>query len=286
MSETPIVDFINSGGWAESTQRQYERILTKLLEERDPERMTANNLRDWLAGQGWGDSLRWVAYCVIKSYLRWQYGGDHPALILRIKRKVSGPQRSLKMSEVQNLLNSFDAFTVKGRRDLAICTLFLDTGLRAAELCSLQISHVDLEDRSLVVKIKGGAWSRAVFSTYTGACVSQWLSERDRAALKLEKALFVGVGGAKPGTRITTHGLRAIMRGWAREASLKALSPHDLRRTFATLAIRAGAPSRIVQVAGRWKHIEMVERYTSSIVAQDLDKWYPVTRAIARIELA
>lgn len=281
----PIVDFINSGGWAESTQRQYEYILTRLLEDCDPERLTANGLRDWLARSGWGDSLRWVAFCVVRNYLRWQYGGEHPALILKIKRKASGPQRSLRMAQVQNLLDSFDAFTPKGRRDLAICTLLLDTGLRAAELCSLQLSHIDLEERNLVVKIKGGAWSVAVYSTYTAACLTQWLNERDRWARKIEKSVFVGIGGAKPGTRITTHGLRAVMRGWAREAGIKALSPHDLRRTFATLAIRAGAPSRIVQVAGRWKHIEMVERYTSSITAGDLDKWYPVTRAIARIGL-
>jgi integrase len=277
-----LVEFINSGGWAESTQRQYERVLVKLLGECCPEQMSAKDLRDWLGKQGWGDSLRWVALCVVKSYLRWRYGGEHPALALKIKRQQCGPQRSLKMAQVQALLGSFDTSAAKGRRDLALCTLMLDTGLRSAEVCSLALAHVDLVERKLAVKIKGGAWSSAVFSEYTEACNSQWQVERERAAVRTERALFVGIGGATPGRKLTTGGLRAVMREWARAAGLAALSPHDLRRTFATLAIRAGAPSRVVQAAGRWKHIEMVERYTQAITCEDMDGWYPVDGAMTR----
>jgi site-specific recombinase XerD len=276
------VEFINSGGWAESTQRQYEHVLEKFLAECCPESLTAKDLREWLGRHGWGNSLQWVALCVVKSYLRWRYGGEHPALLLKIKRQQCGPQRVLKMGQVQALLGSFDTSTAKGRRDLAICTLMLDTGLRSAEVCSLALAHVDLVERRLVVKIKGGAWSGAVFSEYTAACISQWLGERERAAMKGERALFVGIGGATPGRKLTTGGMGAIMRGWARAAGLAALSPHDLRRTFATLAIRAGAPSRVVQAAGRWKHIEMVERYTQAITPEDMDGWYPVMGAMTR----
>jgi integrase len=79
---------------------------------------------------------------------------------------------------------------------------------------------------------------------------------------------------------LTTGGLRPVMRGWAKSAGIGRLSPHDLRRTFATVAIRLGAPSRIVQVAGRWSRLEMVERYTRTIEAADMDPWFPVNRAM------
>lgn len=283
-----IQDFINAGGLSTASQFQYERILTKLLADCDPEKITAEGLRNWLANQRtWGESYKWVAFCVAKSFLRWRYGKDHPALVLRMKRQDCTPQRSLSLGQVQTLLDSFDQTTPKGIRDLAICELLLDTGLRSAEVCSLQKSYIDLANRSLEVRVKGGAWASAVYSEYTADHLESWLVERQKFAPGSEHAFFVGIGGVTPGRKLTTHGLRAIMRVWAQNAGLKALSPHDLRRTFATLAIQAGAPSRVVQAAGRWKHIEMVERYTQAITPEDMDGWYPVPHAMScRLELS
>ena len=50
----------------------------------------------------------------------------------------------------------------------------------------------------------------------------------------------------------------------------------SLRRTFATIAIKAGAPTRVVQAAGRWGDVSMVERYTADITADDFDRYSPV----------
>ena len=49
-----------------------------------------------------------------------------------------------------------------------------------------------------------------------------------------------------------------------------------MRRTFATLAIKNGAPTRLVQIAGRWKNIREVERYTRALDAADLEPYSPV----------
>jgi integrase len=57
-------------------------------------------------------------------------------------------------------------------------------------------------------------------------------------------------------------------------------SPHDLRRSFATLSSRLGAPSRIVQVAGRWSDLKMVEGYTQSLEASDFMPYDPVSRIL------
>jgi integrase len=84
-------------------------------------------------------------------------------------------------------------------------------------------------------------------------------------------AVFVGVGGSKPGQRLTTSGLRVIVRKWGDGAGLGQISPHVFRRTFATLATIGGAPSRMVQLAGRWSRIEEVERYTRALT---LDRFY------------
>jgi hypothetical protein len=36
----------------------------------------------------------------------------------------------------------------------------------------------------------------------------------------------------------------------------------------------------LVQVAGRWSSIEMVERYTRVLDAKDIDPWLPITQVM------
>jgi integrase len=63
-------------------------------------------------------------------------------------------------------------------------------------------------------------------------------------------------------------------------AGLGLISPHDLRRSMATLATENGAPSRTVQKAGRWSNIEMVERYTQTLDAKTFKKFFPIARIL------
>jgi integrase len=276
--------FVSTAGLAGSSAASYERVLNKLAADcGNLAALDAGGLRDWLfSHDSWGQAMIWMALCAARAFLRWRYGVDHPALLLRIKRGESAPQRVLKRAQVQRLLESFDTSTAKGRRDLALCALMLDSGLRSAEVCRLEASRLDLEERRLTVAVKGGRWAAGVFSAYTANLILAWLADRESLVCSGERALFVGIGGKTPGKRMDPGGLRAVMRGWAKAAGLQALSPHDLRRTFATLAIRLGAPSRVVQAAGRWSSLEMVEHYTQSIEAADMEGWFPVEGALNR----
>lgn len=85
------------------------------------------------------------------------------------------------------------------------------------------------------------------------------------------------------GRGISPSGLRKLFTRLAKNAGLDALSPHDMRRTFATLALKTGAPTRIVQAAGRWKSIEMVERYSQAIKPHDMIPFSPVWRIMQTV---
>jgi len=74
--------------------------------------------------------------------------------------------------------------------------------------------------------------------------------------------------------------LKVIMRKLGAKAGIGKLSPHDFRRTFATLAIRAGAPTRLVQLAGGWKNLEMVERYSRALVVSDFQTYLPSNQVL------
>jgi site-specific recombinase XerD len=273
--------FFAAHSWSDNTIDRYRRALLLFLEEvEDPAQLDAAGFRQWLESHEWGNSSQWIASNAVKAWIRWNYGAIHPALDLKLRREEAPPQRTLKMSQVRLLLESFDTRQPKGRRDLALCTLFLDTGLRVSEVCSLDMSYLDLEERALQVVIKGGQWAYAVYSAYTASCIASWLADRASIAKPGARAVFVGVGGNTPGERMTRDGLKLVVRKWGKNAKIGKLTPHDFRRTFATQVTRAGAPQRVAMAAGRWKDERVFRRYTQAIEPADIDPYSPVMRAV------
>jgi integrase len=273
--------FIDTNPYSPSTIENYRRVLRLIFAELgNIEDLTASGLKHWLESHTWGNATQWTALCAVRAFIRYKFGENHPALMLHIKRLPYVPQRTLKLYQVEDLISSFDQKKIKGRRDIAICCLALDSGLRCAELCRLEVGHVDLLERSLKVRIKGGSIGDGVFSQDTSEMLSRWIIDRRTIARPGVRTIFVSISGNTKGDPLTTAGLRHEMSRWARCAGLSALSPHDLRRTFATISTKNKAPARVLQVAGRWKDMQMIQRYTQAIQAHDFDPYFPVAAAM------
>jgi len=261
-----INSFFAENPLSPTTRLLYTRAISQFLERYDPETCTAGDILDFLDKKTtWGNSIRYTASVAIKRYLRWKFGDSHPALRMRIKREDAMPGRSLDIERAAKLLASFNTSKMTGVRNLAIACLAMDNGLRVSELARLKFSDVDLIHRKLVVRIKGGKPKDATFSTYTASCIAAWAPYRRIG----DDRLF----------QMTRDGLRVTVRRWGEKLGFT-MSPHDLRRTFATISSQSGAPSRLLQVAGRWSSIEMVERYTASITPEDFEDYFPVNRVI------
>ena len=276
MWEEILESFFAQHPWRPQTEAQYRRILTMFLHDvpdPSPKAFNAVDFKRWLEQHAWGENMRWIAFIAIRNFLKWRYGAMHPALLLRIRRSEGRPQRALHLREIRSLLGALDLETAKGKRDRAIILFLLDTGVRASELCRLSLKYLDLEERSFSVEAKGGRWHSGVFSHTTARALEEWLKVRE--ARPRVDAVFVGVGGSRKGLPLTRYGLKTILRKLGIQAGIGPVAPHDFRRTFATWAIRQGAPTRLVQVQGGWKHLEMVERYTRSIEAKDFEPYFP-----------
>ena len=269
--------FFVSRNYARSTEDIYSRMIMDALDTLgDLESVTPLKFRKWLDREEWGSSTRWLAYSAVREYIKWKWGKDHPALELSINRKDPGPQRTLSIQQAKMLdkyLNSRSGN--KGVRDLAIYSVLMDTGLRSSELCSLDRDKIDLDNRTLTVQVKGGDWGAAIFSEITALRIIDWLQVRIDHA-NGSKAVFVGIKGSKPGTRITPSGLRVIVRRWGERAEIGPLSPHDFRRSFATISTILHAPPRMVQMAGRWSRIKEVERYTRGLQLTEFEDYLPM----------
>jgi integrase/recombinase XerD len=264
--------FLASHPYSPATRDTYRRVLVEFLKLPDLARLDVVGLVDFVQCRpGWGNSQQWVALCACRKFLAWRFGSSHAALSARIKRVKSRRQRTLTAVHALDLLASFDPRTPKGCRDLAIAALGLDTGLRCSEFCHLQIVNVDLPARMLQVVIKGGQWGAGVFSPETAQYIREWIAVRHAADGVGE--LFVST---RTGRRMTRCGLNCIVRKWGERIGVK-MSPHDLRRSFATLSTIFGAPSRVVQAAGRWSDIAMVEHYTQGLDPAAITPYLPVT---------
>lgn len=200
----------------------------------------------WLDSKGWGNSWSYTATCAIRGYAVWKWGKSHPLAKFKMRREEPPPQRTLKLSQVQTLASSIQGNSDKAIRDRAILALLLDTGIRAFELCGLLVKNLDLTDKTANCLTKNRRWQWKVFTSQTATLLSAWLSVRDRIAEPGLKTVFCSVGGLTPGKALTVEGLRVIIRRRGIESGIGIIGPHDMRRTMATLAIRNGAPSRIV----------------------------------------
>lgn len=241
------------------------------------DQVTAALVEDyWDSQTHWASSTRWSAVCAIRRFVRWKYGDNHPIVALKFDREASPPQRTLNHKQADQLLALFDTSRPKGIRDLAIVALALDTGLRADELVSVKLDYLDMDEGALFVPVKGGEWEPAAFFEYTQSCLVRWLGVRETAANEGVDTLFVSIGGLTAGDPLTRDGLRAVFRAFSIHSELGLISPHDLRRTFATLASEAGAPDRAVMVAGRWKSEKMVILYTRALRAKALHRYSPM----------
>jgi integrase len=265
-----IGNFLDSHPYAETTKRTYTHILSLLI-ELDTASLTASDLIQFISRPEWDNSRRQVALAASRKFIGWKHGQTHPALGAKLKRITGRPQRALTPDQALTLLASFDPHSPSGARDLAIASLALDTGLRCAELCHLQQADVDTERNVLQVIVKGGQWSAAVFSPETSAHIEKW--KAFRRELSPAPTLFIRL---RTGKSLTPSELNRIVRTWGKHIDIP-LSPHDLRRSMATIATMNGAPERVLMEGGRWSNSAMIHRYTRTLKLEAMRQYLVVS---------
>jgi site-specific recombinase XerD len=280
--------FLDESNYAESTIVSYGYALRRFcawLDGRGSEisAVDAGLLSKFLKSNKpmWSNNMQRLYGNAIKSFIRWSYGPDHPALRIKLPKDNAAPGRSLDSSQLEDLMVSFDTTRANGWRNLAMISIMVETGIRAIEVCRMEMRYLDIHKRKFDVLAKNQVWREGKFSENTSLYLDMWLSCRQNIAAKGCPNVFVGILGKTPGQKMTPGGLRAEFRKYGIRSCVGKLSPHDLRRTMATLLTEAGAPTRLVQKLGAWDDIRMVERYTQNLKTQDIEKYSPVVRALS-----
>ncbi len=119
------------------------------------------------------------------------------------------------------------------KRDIAMITLFLTTGIRVSELVGIDIEDVDFETNSFRVIRKGGNESILYFNRDTAAVLNDYIQERQNTGTyDRSSPLFISMQNK----RITVRAVENLIKKYAMIAvPLKKITPHKLRSTFGTM---------------------------------------------------
>lgn len=190
----------------------------------------------WTAEQQVSPATLQKRISTIRTWCRWLVAHGHlerdPTILLpRIRRPRRVP-RALSREQVEALWD----MPMPDRTRLCV-SLMLFEGLRRGEVARLEWGHVRLRDRQMLISGKGGHERVLPISDVTASLLGQ-----------------IGIGTSGPVVRsqtrphcgVTPATVSTLVRETMRAAGLDE-SPHALRHTAATDALRSGCDLRTVQ---------------------------------------
>lgn len=125
--------------------------------------------------------------------------------------------------------------TENRERDLAIISLILATGLRIAEVASINLDDLTMKDRIVRVVRKGNKEKLIDFSLRAAEDLERYIAIRDSRYQpnKSQKALFL-TNQQKPGQTMTKRAMQDLIEKYAKAFGKSLLTAHKLRHSFAT----------------------------------------------------
>lgn len=163
-------------------------------------------------------------------------------------------------------------------RDLAMMELFYSSGLRLAELISLELQQISPDDPILVVTGKGAKTRRVPIGSMALQALQRWIRVRPELAAVDETALFV----SRRGHRIHPRTVQQRITRWGVANSAAGhLHPHLLRHSFASHLLESSGDLRAVQELLGHADISTTQIYTHldfQHLAQVYDNTHPRAR--------
>jgi len=179
---------------------------------------------------------------------------QEPGLSAHIQRVLAIPYKRqarpmvafLSHEEIEAVLAAPDERTWLGRRDHALLTLAVQTGLRLSELTSLDRSAITFGPGAHVrCRGKGRKDRSTPLTTGTAAVLRSWLKEPEPAT----EVLFPNARGG----RLSADSVQYLVRKYAQLAAVrcptlrgKRVSPHVLRHSAAMELLAAGVDSSVI----------------------------------------
>ena len=286
-----IPDFLDycevEKGLRDNTQKNYQRYLNKFVgwlksegfEGLLPHQLEADhiwNYRLYLSrrqspytGQTLQKSTQNYYLIALRAFLGYFVAKDIVSLppdkiTLPKGNKSDKTVKFLNLEQIEKLLTAAEPKSASAIRDRTILESLFSTGLRIAELVSLnaeQFANIkDKKDFEIGIIGKGGNPRTVYFSDRALEWIKKYLSIRDSK----EKALFLNFRAKdKSGGRLTSRSIERIVKKYAIMAGVPVFTtPHTLRHSYATDLLTQGVDLRTIQEFLGHKNIATTQIYT------------------------
>lgn len=294
-SKTPLIDHINDfldfcdveKGLSTKTQENYSRYLNKFvvwlkdngLGGIKPHELTADHIWKYRLFLSRGINVNGktlqkttqnyylIALRAILSYFVVKDIVSIPPSKVTLPKdfKKEKSIKFLSLDQIKKLLESPDTSNPIGLRDRAILESFFSTGLRIAELVSLNIDQfIGAKNKSeleLSIIGKGGVTRTVYFSDRALSWIKKYLESRTDK----EKALFINysspIKDANP--RLSPRSIERIVKKYALLSGIPSFTtPHTLRHSYATDLLTQGVDLRSIQEFLGHRSIMTTQIYT------------------------
>ena len=207
--------------------------------------------------------LRFAAYRSFYKFLVHRRGyAKSPVAEVELPKADKPLPVVLTLTQIEELLALPMKSTLEGQapswmreRDAAILELFYSTGLRLAELASLDLDDIDSVNESVRVMGKGSKERLVPIGSYAMKAMQIYRS----AARVFEGPLFI----SKLRKRLSTRSINSVLKKYLGQSSIAFnVTPHKLRHSFATHLLDHGADLRSVQALLGHASLSTTQIYT------------------------
>ncbi len=221
-------------------------------------------------------STVWTAWRHLKGFYSWlEAEGDiEVSPMARVPKPIVPPTEVtvLTKAQVGQLLKVVDGVDAESRRDRAIITMMLDTGLRLSEVARLTIDDI-ATDGIIRVFGKGRKWRTVALGVTASSALRRWMRHRPTEGT----SLWAGRKG-----QLTTTGIRKMLKRHGMSAGFH-LHPHMLRHTFVDNWLRnGGSEVDLARLCG-WTTTRMAERYAQHRADERATSAHPKVAPLDRI---
>lgn len=251
------------------TARLYEEFLLGSGHKATTDSVSRAMIEDFVADQleRWAPSTAATRYRCLQQFVRFLL--DEGELDANPMAHTSPPSIGeapvpvLTDDELRRLLAIADGKSFTERRDSAIIRVFIDTGVRLAEMASMSLQGVDLQAQALLVVGKGDRARWAPLGDKATLAVDRYLRRRRQHAHADLDALWLGPKGG-----LTDSGITQMLRRTARAAGVDGMHPHRFRHTMAHRWLAGGGQEGDLQQLAGWRSPQMLARYGASAKAE------------------
>ena len=237
-------------GLSQNTVDSYKSDLTKLSNYLQNQELSKTNIDNFFIDMSefnYSTSTKKRMHSSIKNFLKYiNENEDYESIdISDIKLKSSKKlPEVLSITDIENMINFYNHETYLDSRNRTVIDVLYSTGCRVSELCDINISDIDLDEKYLKLKGKGSKQRIVPIGSMLYKNLLQYLNVRETFLQNRGEPLFL----SKSKNKLDRTAVFRIIKKTAKNISLQTdVHPHTLRHSAATHMLEGGCDLRTVQ---------------------------------------